>query len=132
MEVRVFGRLGVVNGFLIGADFSDMGGDGGVGVSDTAEEEVVLAGGVSKEFSVVVGDSSERGEADTMGGSIDRVFDRLANDCSALRSFSFTMSVSIFRSDNSSFILCASIRRDSRSCSPTFISSSNMTLLSIV
>ena len=31
MEVRVFGRFGVVKGFLIGADFSDMGGDGGGG-----------------------------------------------------------------------------------------------------
>ena len=82
-EVRDLGMLGVAKGLVEGADFSETGGDGGVGVSDTPEEEV-FAGGVSKEVSVVVGESSERGEAETATGSIDRVLLLLARECSAL------------------------------------------------
>ena len=108
-----------------------MGGEGGVGVSETPEEDV-FAGGVSKEASVVVGESSERGEGEMAGGSIESVLLLLANDCSALCSLFLMMSVSILRSDSSSFNRCASIRRSSRSCSPVFISSSSMTLFSIV
>ena len=131
-EVRDLGMPGVArDGFTEGADVSEMGGEGGVGVSETPEEEV-LAGGVSKEASVVVGDSSERGDGETAGGSMERVLLLLASDLSALRSLSLVMSVSILRSDSSSLSLCASIRRDSRSCSAAFISSSNMTLRSMV
>lgn len=41
------------------------------------------------------------------------------------------ISASILRSESSSLSRCASIRRASRSCSPTLISSSNITPLSI-
>jgi hypothetical protein len=52
--------------FAVAVDGSEIGGEGGVDsrVSDTPED-VVLAGGVSNEVSVVVGDNSERGDADT-------------------------------------------------------------------
>jgi len=123
--------LGVANGLAEGADFSEIGGEGGVGVSETPDEDV-FAGGVSREASVVVGDSSDRGDAETATGSMERVLLLLASDCSALCSFSFIMSVSILRSDNSSFSRCAYIRSASRSCSPVFISSSSITLRSIV
>ena len=83
-DVRPLGILGVGIGVLAeGADLSEIGGEGGVGVSETPEDEV-LAGGVSKEASVVVGDSSDRGEGDTTGGSIESVLLLLARDCSAL------------------------------------------------
>jgi hypothetical protein len=131
IEVLGLGSEGVANGLVIGADFSEMGGDGGVGVSETPDEEV-FAGGVSKEASVVVGDSSERGEAETVGGSIERALLLLARDCSALWSLSLIISASILRSDNSSFSRWASMRSRSRSCSPVLTSSSSMTLRSMV
>jgi hypothetical protein len=58
-----FGKLGVLNGFEIFVDLSENGGDGGVGVSDKPEDDVLL-GGVSKvgeEAVVVVGDNSDLG-----------------------------------------------------------------------
>ena len=75
-EVRARGIEGVEKGWLgfdLGraAERSDTGGEGGVGVSDTPDEDV-FAGGVSNEVSVVVGDSSERGEAETATGSMLR------------------------------------------------------------
>lgn len=129
-EVLPLGSEGVMYGLVVGADCSDIGGDGGVGVSDTPEDDV-LGGGVSKEASVVVGESSERGEADTAEGSMESVLLLRARDCSALWSLSLMMSASILRSDSSSFNLWASMRRCSRSCSPVLTSSSSMTLRSI-
>lgn len=139
MEVRVLGMLGVTRAFglgedfSVGIDFSDIGGDGGVGVSDMPEEDAVFGGGVSKdgeESFVVVGDSSDLG--DVCVRSITNGFMPRPINASVFRSFSFVMSFSIFRSENSSFSLCASMRSDSRSCSAAFISSSSITPLSIV
>ena len=70
-EVLVLGILGVTmvfdrgDAFGTNTDFSDIGGDGGVGVSDTPDEDAVFGGGVSKdgdESFVVVGDSSDLGD----------------------------------------------------------------------
>ena len=127
-EVLVFGRTGVANVFRAEADLSDIGGDGGVGVSLTPEDEV-LAGGVSKLVLVVVGESSERGEAEIGTGVILRVEDDVV---SAFLSFSRMMSVSIFKSDSSSLSLCASMRSCSRSDSPALTSSSSIIPFSIV
>jgi hypothetical protein len=137
-DVRVLGREGVVNGLgvvvvvvvlAVGFDLSDMGGDGGVGVSLTPEEDV-LAGGVSNDASVVVGESSDRGEAEVLAMGVIAKEDVLGE--AAFSSFSRMMSVSIFRSDNSSFKRCASIRNCSRSVSPARTSSSSMMDFSIV
>ena len=138
-DVLVLGMLGVTKAFGLGEafgmdiDFSEIGGDGGVGVSDMPEEDAVFSGGVSKdgeESFVVVGDSSDLGDVCVRS---------ITNDClprpskaSVFRNLSFVISFSIFRSENSSFNLCASMRNASRSCSAAFISSSSITPLSIV
>lgn len=70
IESLLFGMLGV-NGFGAGTDFSEIGGDGGVGVSDRPEEDAVFVGGVSndgEDVVVVVGDSSDRGDLDASIG----------------------------------------------------------------
>ena len=67
-EGRVLGMLGVAKGLDAFIDLSENGGEGGVGVSDS---DTIFGGGVSKvgeEAVVVVGDNSERGEADTVMG----------------------------------------------------------------
>ena len=66
IDILVLGILGVWNGFVALADFSDIGGEGGVCVSERPDDDTVFPGGVSKEGdeSVVVGESSERGEAE--------------------------------------------------------------------
>lgn len=124
---------GVVNGFGGAEAFSEFGGDGGVGVSDTLDEVGALAG-VSNDgpdASVVVGDSSDRGD---MAAGFDVMLNgrllRVASS-SAFSSFFFRISVSILKSENSSFNLCVSIRNASLSNSPTLTSSSSMTALSI-
>lgn len=70
-DVLVLEMLGVTRAFGFGEalgieiDFSDIGGDGGVGVSDMPEEDAVFGGGVSREGEesfVVVGDSSDLGD----------------------------------------------------------------------
>ncbi len=141
-EGRDLGMAGVAKGLEAGADDlseiggSEMGGDGGVGVSDNPDDDAVFAGGVSNvgdEALVVVGDSSERGEAEVaMGWRVSFVFSDLRKASRALLSFSLVISASIFRSDNSSLSLCASMRRLSRSCSPVRTSSSSKTLRSSV
>lgn len=70
IDILVLGRIGVLNGFVALADLSDMGGEGGVCVSDMPDDETVFPGGVSNEGdeSVVVGESSERGEAESGTG----------------------------------------------------------------
>ncbi len=108
MESLLFGMPGVVNGFGAGADFSEMGGDGGVGVSDKPDEDAVLAGGVSndgEDVVVSVGDNSGRGDLDASIGCRFNGFLRRSKVSSALRSFSLNMSVSILRSENSSLSL---------------------------
>lgn len=135
MDSRGLGILGATTGLEIFADLSETGGEGGVGVSESPDEERVFAGGVSNEGDdvlVVVGDSSDRGEAEMdTGWSLRYCSDRI-EACRAFRSFSLVMSVSIFKSESSSFSLCASIRRLSRSCSPVRTSSSSSTLRSMV
>lgn len=96
-------------------------------------DEVGAFAGVSNDgpdASVVVGDSSDRGDA---AAGLDvmlkgRLF--FAKSSSAFASFFFNTSVSILKSENSSFSRCVSMRSISRSSSPTLTSSSNMTALS--
>ena len=97
-----------MNGFGAGADFSEIGGEGGVGVSDRPDEDAVLAGGVSndgEDVFVSVGDSSERGDLDASIGCRFNGFLFRTKASSAFRSFSLIMSVSILRSENSSLSL---------------------------
>ena len=129
--------LGVADGFATVFDLSDVGGDGGVGASERPDEDAVFVGGVSKEGEdvvVVVGDSSDRGDLDPsiIGCRVSDFFSFSSNASSALRSFSFVISVSILRSESSSLSLWASILSASRSCSPARISSSSMTSRSMV
>lgn len=63
IEVRVFGMLGVLSGFAAFVDLSEIGGEGGVGVSDRPDDEAVFPGGVSNEGDESVGESSDCGEA---------------------------------------------------------------------
>jgi hypothetical protein len=130
-DCLALGIAGVAKGLDILVDLSENGGEGGVGVSDKDD----FAGGVSKvgeEAVVVVGDNSERGDADSDIGWMVKCFSRGASCSVAFCSFSLVMSASILRSDNSSRSLCASILSASLSCSPARISSSSMTLRSIV
>ena len=130
LENEVAGVIAVV-----GSDFSETGGDGGVGVSETVDE-VDLVGGVAivGEDAVVVGECS-----DTDDWGLGIPWPRDVGFCircrsvtnSACRSLSCMISASTLRSESSSRRRCVSIRSDSRSCSPTLISSSNMTPLSI-
>lgn len=133
MDGRILLNPGVVTGFGTLAEPSDIGGEGGVGVSERPDDEGAFVGGVSKvgdDAVVVVGDSSDRGDAEIPMGCSVIAFSLRAKASVALRSFSLIISVSILRSDSSSRSLCASIRRLSRSCSPVRISSSSRTLLS--
>ena len=115
----------------LGKDLSEVGGEGGVGVSEAAEE-VDLVGGVAMvgDDAVVSGESSdieERGLeiAGLMGESLRKC--RRSETASARRSLSCIISASTLRSDSSSRSLWVSIRRVSRSRSPILTSSSNMT-----
>jgi hypothetical protein len=75
-EGRDLGMAGVAKGLETGADLSEiggseMGGDGGVGVSESPDDDAVFVGGVpnvGEEAVVVAGDNSERGEADVAIG----------------------------------------------------------------
>ncbi len=67
IDIIVLGSmLGVLDGLVALADFSDIGGEGGVCVSERQDDDAVFPGGVSNEGdeSVVVGESSERGNAE--------------------------------------------------------------------
>ena len=134
IDILLLGIPGVANGFGVLVDFSEKGGDGGVGASERPDVDAVLVGGVSMDRSedVSVGDSSDRGDPAAMPGCNVRGLYLLSSAASAFRSFSLVISVSILRSENSSFSRCASILRDSRSISPLFISSSSMTPRSMV
>lgn len=114
--------------FGIGADASDIGGEGGscTGVF----EDVTDPGGVetSGELApdiVLVSNIGLSG----MERSVDIVDRWRCSSC--FFNLSWRISASILRSDNSSRSLCASILSCSRSCSPILISSSIMTCLSI-
>jgi hypothetical protein len=122
------GFIGVFMTGLADPEASEMGGDGGVGVSETVSvvETDLVSGGVViiGEEAVDVGEPANEGEFGAVISVVREVSCRL-------RSLSCKISASILRSDSSSRSRCVSIRRLSRSCSPSFISSSIMTALSI-
>ena len=104
IEILVFGMPGVFGGIAAWVDLSDIGGEGGVCVSDRPDDDTVFPGGVSNEGdeSVVVGESSERGEVesgiDSSGGNLlpSSIFPF------TFLNFPWMISASIFRSDSSS------------------------------
>lgn len=103
---RFFGAIGVTNaGFGGGlADFSENGGEGGVGASDGPEEELDLAGGVVQNGDDVVldGEFAVNGESGISMACRVGFCRCCSRFCSAFRSFSLVMSASIFKSDSSS------------------------------
>lgn len=108
---------------------SEIGGDGGVGVSETVSlvEIDLVSGGV-----VIIGDEAvEAGEPSSNEGVLGAVMSVDIEGYCRFRSLFCIISASTFRSDSSSRRRCVSILRFSRSCSPTLISSSIMTALSI-
>jgi hypothetical protein len=122
------GFIGVLTAGLAEPEASEIGGDGGVGVSETVSvvETDLVSGGVViiGEEAVDVGEPAKEGELGAVMSVVREVSCRF-------RSLSCRISASIFRSDSSSRSRCVSIRRFSLSCSPTFISSSIITALSI-
>jgi hypothetical protein len=122
------GFIGVFTVGIAEPEASEIGGEGGVGVSETVSvvETDLVSGGVViiGEEAVEVGESSKDGE---FGAEMS-----VSREVSCrFRSLSCKISASILRSDSSSRNRCVSIRRFSLSCSPIFISSSIITALSI-
>jgi hypothetical protein len=118
------GLLGVFAIGLAVADDSDIGGEGGVGVSDMASVETdLVSGGVEiiGEEAVDVGEDGEFGAV--MSVAIGERF--------RFRNLSCRISASTFKSESSSRNRCVSIRRPSLSCSPILISSSIITARSM-
>lgn len=119
---------GFIGVFAIGlafAEASDIGGDGGVGVSEIVSfvETDLVSGGV-----VIIGDEAvEMGEDGEFGAVISVAIEESCR----FRSLSCIISASTFRSDSSSRSLWVSMRKFSRSCSPILISSSIITARSI-
>jgi hypothetical protein len=122
------GFIGVLTTGLAEPEASEIGGDGGVGVSETVSvvETDFVSGGVViiGEEAVDVGEPAKEGELGAVMSVVMEVSCRF-------RSLSCMISASILRSDSSSRSRWVSIRRFSRSCSPTLISSSIITALSI-
>lgn len=121
---------GFIGVFMIGLaepEASDIGGDGGVGVSDTSVVEIdLVSGGV-----VIIGDEAlDIGESPE-DGEFGAVISVAIEGSCRFRSLSCRISASILRSESSSRKRCVSIRRCSRSCSPILISSSIITARSI-
>lgn len=86
-------------------DWSETGGDGGVGASEMPEEEAVFAGGVSKvgeDALVVVGDNSDRGDAEILMGCKVRFFRTREVFEISMSSLFLVMSASTLRSESSS------------------------------
>ncbi len=128
LSLLLGGFIGVLSNCLAEPEASEIGGDGGVGVSDTVSvvEIDFVSGGVKiiGEEAVDVGESPKDGEF----GAVMSV--AILGTC-RFRSLSCMISASILRSDSSSRSRWVSIRRCSLSCSPTFISSSIITARSI-
>ena len=124
------GFAGVFATGLADAEASDIGGEGGVGVSETVSfvDTDFVSGGV-----VIIGDeAAEFGDPEPSNdGEFGAVMSVDREGSWRFRSLSCIISASIFKSESSSRSLCVSIRRFSRSCSPTLISSSIMTARSI-
>jgi hypothetical protein len=123
------GFIGVLAIGLAEAEASEIGGDGGVGVSETVSlvETDLVSGGV-----VIMGeDDVEAGEPSSKDGVFGAVRSvEIEGNC-RFRSLSCIISASTFKSESSSRRRWVSIRRFSRSCSPILISSSIITALSI-
>ena len=123
------GFIGVLAIGLVVAEASDIGGDGGVGVSETVSvvETDLVSGGV-----VIMGEEAvDAGEPSSKAGELGAVRSVAIEGSWRFRSLSCIISASIFRSESSSRSRCVSIRSPSLSCSPILISSSIMTARSI-
>ena len=132
------GSLSLLLGWLMGvlatgfvvAEASDIGGDGGVGVSETVStvETDLVSGGV-----LIIGDEAAElyDASGSNAGELGAVISVDKEGSWRFRNLSCVISASILRSESSSRRRCVSIRRLSLSFSPTFISSSNMTPRSI-
>lgn len=122
------GFIGVLTAGLAEPEASEIGGDGGVAVSETVSvvETDLVSGGV-----VIIGDEAVEDGESAKEGELSAVTSVVREVSCRFRSLSCRISASILRSDSSSRSRCVSIRRFSRSCSPTFISSSIITALSI-
>jgi len=123
---------GVLSMRLVAAltDVSEIGGEGGVGVSDTvsAVPTDLVSGGV-----VIIGEeATESGECSNGEFGAVMSMDRAGSArVLCFLSLSCMISASILRSESSSRNRCVSIRSPSLSCSPILISSSIITALSI-
>lgn len=119
------GFTGVFANGLAFADASDIGGEGGVGVSEIVSfvDTDFVSWGV-----VIIGDEAvETGDDGEFGAVISVAM--IGNW--RFRSLPCIISASTFRSESSSRNRCVSIRKFSLSCSPILISSSIMTARSI-
>lgn len=132
-RMRLGGLRGVRNALGAFDERSEMGGEGGVGVSEivSAVETDLLSGGV-----VIRGDEAmESGDISPANEGVCGAVMSVDNIGSCLLScrlsLSCNISASIFKSPSSSRRRCASIRRPSLSCSPILISSSIITALSM-
>lgn len=122
------GFIGVFRIGLADPEASDIGGDGGVGVSDTVSvvDTDFVSGGV-----VIIGDEAVDVGESPKNGELGAVMCVAIEGSWRFRNLSCKISASILRSDSSSRRRWVSIRRFSRSCSPILISSSIITALSI-
>lgn len=115
------------------AETSDIGGEGGSMSSAFAAGKASESGGVVTmgELAVELGECSVflSNVGDDMTERSVEMWDRWRASC--FLSLSWSSSASILRSASSSRRRCASMRRVSRSCSPSLISSSIMTARSI-
>jgi hypothetical protein len=111
-------------------EVSEIGGEGGVGVSDTvsAVPTDLVSGGV-----VIKGEeATDSGEwSNGESGDVISVVREGSVRVLCFLSLSCMISASILRSESSSRSRCVSIRSPSLSCSPILISSSIITALSI-
>lgn len=132
MRDRRFPGTGVLGSVVVFGGASESGGDGGVGASDAVSD---FGGGVE-----AVGDDGVAPLASLAGLLARRLSTAkglgfldlsLSIVSSANRNFSNVISLSTFKSPNSSLNRCVSILSASRSCSPLFNSPSNSTPLSI-
>lgn len=120
------GFIGVITTGRLVVDDSDTGGEGGVADEGCVDTDCV-SGGV-----VIMGEEAvETGEPSSKPGVFGAEMSVAIEASCRLRNLSCMISASTFRSDSSSRNLCVSIRSVSRSCSPTLISSSIITALSI-
>lgn len=122
------GFMGVFNRVLAEPEASDIGGEGGVGVSETVSvvETDLVSGGV-----VIIGDEAVDEGDPLEEGEFGAVMSVVIEGSDRFLSLSCRISASILRSESSSRRRWVSMRRFSRSCSPILISSSIMTALSI-